>query len=594
MNLVNSVEFGPFLLDPERRLLLRDGEPLTLTPKTLDTLIVLVRERARVVEKRELMELLWPDSVVDENNLTQQISALRKVLGERPDEGRYIRTVPGRGYRFVGEVQVEKLPRPAKKKAAWLLAAIPVLALAAFLLPKPAPRPHRSIAILPFKSLGSSDEYLGIGMTDVLITRLSNVHGLVVRPTRAIRRFDRADVEPVAAGRQLRVDSVLDGSIQRAGEQVRVTVRLYDVAGGTAVWGQTLDEKFSSIFAVEDSIAERLATALALRLTPAERAQLTRRYTDNIEAHRLYLSGVYHSRSWTAAGFDKAVDEFHQALAIDPTYALAYAGLADAYYRQSTVHLPLQEAAPKAKAAALAALQLDDSLAEAHTSLAAIRFRYDWDFAGAEREFRRAIALNPNDVFAHQWYSELLTALGRMPEAVSEAELARIDPLSPEADWELGLALLFGGRPHDAAGVLGKSVAANGDLWLTRSFLAWSLLEDGDCERSLAEYAKARAIDDNDDVRGQLIQANARCGHRDQAQKLFDELRARNGVSPFYVAVGYAGLGDREQALEWLRKAYAERAELLVFIKVAPSFAPLRGDPRFIELEQRVGLAGTR
>jgi DNA-binding winged helix-turn-helix (wHTH) protein len=199
MNSDDSVEFGPFRLDPERRLLLRDGEPLALTPKTLDTLLVLVRERGRVVTKRELMERLWPDVVVDENNLTQQISTLRKILGERPDEGKYIRTVPGHGYRFVADLRKRDARTPVTARVAWLVIPLVAIVVALVVLAASRSRPQRSIAILPFKALGAGDEYLGIGMTDVLITRLSNAGGIVVRPTRAVRRFDGADVEPVAS-----------------------------------------------------------------------------------------------------------------------------------------------------------------------------------------------------------------------------------------------------------------------------------------------------------------------------------------------------------------------------------------------------------
>jgi DNA-binding winged helix-turn-helix (wHTH) protein/TolB-like protein/Flp pilus assembly protein TadD len=596
---MNLLKFDRFTIDPERRQLLRDGEPLPLTPKTFDTLLTLVRERGRVVEKAELMELLWPDTTVEENNLSQQISAARKALGERSDEGRYIRTVPGRGYRFVAEVEevrAEQAPPPVPlppRRIRYLipiaLAAVVVATLAFTLYRrKPAAQP-RSVAVLPFQSLGGSDDaYLGLGMADVLITRLSNVHGLVVR------RAGRAGQDPLAAGRELHADTVLDGTIQRTGDQVRITVRLWNVSAGRTVWGDQLDEKFTGLFAVEDAIAERLASALALQLSPTERRQLTRRYTENAEAHRAYLRGVYFSRMRTVDGFDKAVDEFHHAIALDPSYALAYAGLADAYYRESSVHMTLAEAVAKSRAAATTALQLDDSLAEAHAALAQIKFRYDWDFAGAEREFRRAIALNANDPTAHQWYSECLTALGRVPESVTEARLARdLDPLSAEVEWNLGFALFFGRRVDEAIGVFEQSVRTTPDFWLTRSFLAWAYAERGDFDRAFAEYAKARALDDNDDTLSHLVRSYTRAGRTADARRALDEIltRAKRGyVSPFYVANAYLGAGDTENAFAWLQKAYAERSEFLVFINVAPNFDGVRGDPRFIELLKRVGL----
>jgi DNA-binding winged helix-turn-helix (wHTH) protein/tetratricopeptide (TPR) repeat protein len=596
---MNLLKFDHFTIDPERRRLLRDGEPVALTPKTFDTLLTLVRERGRVVEKSELMELLWPDTVVDENNLSQQISAARKALGERSDEGRFIRTVPGRGYRFVADVEevwsAAAMPPPSERRhgrrTPYVIAiAIAVAAIVAFVLLRQKPIPTRSLAVLPFRSLGTKDDaYLGLGMADVLITRLSNVHGLVVR------RASRADPDPLAAGRELRAENVLDGTIQRTGDQVRVTVRLWSVRDGRTVWGDELDEKFTGIFAVEDAIAERLASALALRLSPEERKQLTRRYTENAEAHRAYLRGIYFSRMRTVDGFDKAVDEFHHAIALDPSYALAYAGLADAYYRESSVHMTLAEAVAKSRAAATTALQLDDSLAEAHAALAVIEFRYDWNFAGAEREFRRAIALNPNDPTAHQWYSECLTALGRVPESVAEARRARdLDPLSAEVEWNLGFALFFGRRYDEAIVVLRKSVETTADLWLTHAFLAWAYAERGDFAQAFPEYAKARALDDNEDTLSHLVRSYTRAGRTADARRTLDEIlaRAKRGyVSPFYIATAYFGAGDRDNGFAWLQKAYAERSEFLVFINVAPNFDDVRGDPRFIEMVRRGGLA---
>ncbi len=598
---MNLLKFDRFTIDPERRQLLRDDEPVALTPKTFDTLLTLVRERGRVVEKAELMQLLWPDTAVEENNLSQQISAARKALGERPDEGKYIRTVPGRGYRFVAEVETLVTPSVSEEPGraagarrvaiAIALAAAVVIALVATLLlwPKPKP-PTRSLAVLPFKTLGPKDDaYLGLGMADVLITRLSNVHGLVVR------RFDRAAPDPLAAGRELHADSVLDGTIQRTGDQVRVTVRLWSVRDGRAVWGDELDEKFTGLFAVEDAIAERLASALALRLSPRERQQLTRRYTENAEAHRAYLRGLYFSRMRTTEGFDKAVDEFHHAITLDPTYALAYAGLSQAYYRESSVHMTLADAVAKSRASATTALQLDDSLALGHAALAQIKFRYDWDFPGAEREFRRAIALNPNDVTAHQSFSEYFTALGRVDESVAEARLARdLDPLSAEVEWNLGFALFFGRRYDEAIGVLRQSVRTTPDLWLTRAFLAWTYAERGDFEHAFAEYAKARALDDNEDTLSHLVRSYARAGRAAEARKTLDEILARakrHYVSPFYIANAYFGVGDKENGFPWLQKAYEERSEFMVFINVAPSFDDVRGDPRFNDMQRRVGLA---
>jgi DNA-binding winged helix-turn-helix (wHTH) protein/TolB-like protein/Tfp pilus assembly protein PilF len=597
MNLLN---FGPFTLDMDRRVLLREGTPVQLTPKTYETLALLVRNSGRVVEKSELMDALWPDAVVEENNLNQQISALRKVLGDRAEEGRYIKTVPGHGYRFVASPTLPVLNRIVLRKPVTLivLAALAAILLAAGGLwlwrSRTSHAQPRSIAVLPFKSLSGGDEYLGLGLTDVLITRLSNVRGMIVRPTSAVRRYGQ-EADPLGAGRQLHVDAVLDGTIQRMNDRVRVTVRLLNVADGAALWGDTFDDRFTGFFAVEDSISERLTRALALRLSEEERKGLTARGTSNLEAHQWYLKGRYYSAQWTVEGFTRALDAFHRAIAIDPTYALAYAGQADAYYRATTIHLTPQEGVPRARAAALAALRLDDGLAEAHAALGIIKFRYDWDFAGAEREFRRAIALNAEDVEAHQWYSEYLTAFGRVAESVAEAKTAQeIDPLSPEVAWDLGLALLFGNRNREAIEQLKNAVDLDPRFWLTHAFLAWAYGQDGNYELAYAEYARARALDDNADVLSQWILVAHQAGRNADAQRMLDDLLQRaktRYVAPFYIAAAYIAVGENDRGFDWLQKALAERNELLVFIKVAPSFRSVRGDRRFVEILRRIGIS---
>lgn len=590
------VTFGPFRLDANARALTCDGQPVALTPKNFETLLLLVRNADRVVLKSELIDALWPDAAVEENNLNQQISAVRKALGEKADEARYIRTVPGHGYRFIAPLTAER-PAFAKshKQRMWIWPLlIAAIALTFFLARRSAtPGAIRSIAILPFRSLNQADDaYLGLGLTDVLITRLSNVRGMVVRPTSAVLRSDARD--PVAAGRALQVDSVLEGTVQRSGDRVRVTARLLSVRDGVPIWGDTFDEQFVDFFSVEDSICERLARALALRLPDAEQRRLTQHDTTNPEAHQWYLRGRYASSRWTAEGFRRSVDSFQHAIDADPAYALAYAGLAHAYYRASTVHLKPEEAIPRARVAAMQAIRLDDSLAEGHSALGIVKFRYDWDFAGAEKEFRRAVALNPDDPTAHQWYSEYLTAVGRVDASVAEAKAAaQIDPLSADAAWNVGFALLFGGRAREAIAQLKNAVDLDPDLWLTHAFLAWSYGEAGEYDRALAEYQKALALDANDDTRSHEAWILAKMGRRDEAKRIAQEMEARSRtayVSPFFVGAAYAAAGDRDSAFAWLDKALGERSELLVFAAVAPNFAELRNDPRFVTLVRRVAI----
>src|SRR2546423_739630 len=644
-------EFGPFRLDVTRRLLLKGDVSVPLTSKVFDTLQALIENSGEILEKDSLLDRIWPDTTVEEKNLTIAISALRKALGETPSQHQFIVTVPGRGYKFVATVRelisedadliVEKRTTeqiileedepqgtlgevPVGEKGRQLLTAGPrsgwhrftsrkiIIAFGLVLITTAAvlyfklsrrssqpPQPSSmigSLAVLPFKSLETDveDKYLGLGITDALITRLSNINQVIVRPTTAVRKYDETEQDPVSAGRELKVDTVLEGNIQQSADRVRVTVQLIRINDGKPLWGETFDEPLNGMFALEDSISRRVVEALTLKLTSQERERLAKHYTENAQAYQLYLKGRYYSSSWTLEGFRKAVGYFNDAIALDPTYALAYAGLADAYYRNSTVHIPLQEAVPKARAAAMQALRLDDTLAEAHTSLAVIKFRYDWDWAGAESEFKRAIALNQNYSNDHQWYGEYLTALGRTDEAVEEGGRGRqIDPITPEVGWDLGLALFFGRRYDEAVEQFKKSVDLNPNFWLSHSFLAWSYGEKGEFDQAFAEYQKALALDDNDDTRSHLASIYVKAGKRNEAQKILDEMiqrSKREEVSPFYVAAVYVALGDKEHGLEWLEKAYAERAELLVFLKVAPNFDAVRSDRRFIQMMQCVRL----
>ena len=434
--------FGPFELDAAKRLLLREGEPVPLTPKVFDTLLVLVENSGQVLEKDELMKKLWPDAVVEENNLNQCISTLRKALQESAGEHRYIVTIPGRGYQFVASVTeppVDEAGPTAPSgvvdhrwrltRNAWIVS---VLAAASVMVmgylwravwPGRTAREARvrSIAVLPFKSLGllEGDEYLGLGLADALITRLGNVPGTLVRPTSSVVRYTDPSLDPVAAGRQLKVDSVLDGKIQRSGDRIRLTVQLLRVDDGAPLWADRFDESFTDIFSVQDSISEQVTRALLLRLTAPEKQRVTRRYTANAEAYRAYLKGRYYWSKSTPEGLDKAIEAFQQAIEIDPNYALAYAGLADCYVFGSGLGRPLRERVPKARAAIEKALKIDDGLAEAYAPQAYIKLSYDWDWEGAERDFKRAIDLNPSYATARQWYAECLSFQGRSEDRKS-------------------------------------------------------------------------------------------------------------------------------------------------------------------------------
>jgi TolB-like protein/DNA-binding winged helix-turn-helix (wHTH) protein/Flp pilus assembly protein TadD len=630
-------EFGAFRLDAASRQLWHEGRVVPLKPKVFETLLVLIEHHGRVLEREELIEKLWPDSFVEEANLNVNISAIRKALGVGANDRHYIVTVPGRGYRFAAEVkQVEDngvgkddaatrrrgdaekeqpagneptiaASPPRRVAASRLVVALVLLVVLAgaaywWLRQRASERAAatrvRSLAVLPFRALNAegSNEYLGLGMSDALITRMGNVRQVIVRPTSAVRKYAGQEPDPLNVGRELQVDSVLEGSIQTVGERVRVTVQLVSVAERRHLWGETFDEPLTDMLALEDSISERVAEALALKLNGSDRARLTKRYTDNPEAYQLYLKGRYHAGKVTKEGFDKSIAYFNQAIALDPNYALAYEGLAFAYSLSGDVLLPAREAMPKAGEAARRALMLDDTIAEAHSDLGLVHFWYDWDWPGAEREFQRAIELNPNQVTTRNWYAFFLTCMGRFDEAFAENKHAQeIDPLHSDLELELGLNAYFARQYDQAIAHLRSAIEIEPNHWPPYANLGRAYEATGALTEAVAALVRAGQIEaDVPEILGNLGHVYAASGRHAEAEHILAELQSagrRGYVEPYNVALVYAGLGDKDRAFAWLEKAYAERSFYITWLKVDPELDGLRGDRRFAELLRRAGLA---
>ncbi|MFN7949846.1 MAG: tetratricopeptide repeat protein [Blastocatellia bacterium] len=609
-------EFDVFRVDAGRHLLLRDGQSVNLAPRAFNMLLALIRRRGEVLAKDELMRQLWPDTVVEENNLTVIISALRKALGENPQQHRYIVTIPGRGYSFVAEVReiVEALPEVETPPALTLPAAPPsrarvfshrrimlaalsvlVIAVTVWLVIKsrqPATEAAvKTIAVLPFKNLSgqSGDEYLTLGLADTLITSLGNLRQVVTRPTSSVLKY--ADADPLTAGRQLGVDALIDGRFQRLNDRIRITVQLIRVSDGAPLWSEKFDEKFTDVFAVQDATAERVSQALALRLSGEEKRLLARTLTASPEAWQLYLRGRYFWNKRTAEGLKKGIGYFEQATEKDPAYALAWAGLADSYNLLSYYSLSSpKDSFPKARAAAQKALSLDDTLAEAHTSLALALMAYDRDRAGAEREYQRAIALNPNYPTAHQWYAEYLTSQERFDEALAEIKRAReLDPLSLITSSVEGFVNYYARRYDQAVTHLEKLLEPDPDFWPARWFLGWTYLAQGNHRQAIAELERARQLSGNNSgVVAELACAYAAAGRKEDARLVLAELLQQTGtgyVSPYRIAAIYAALKEDEAALAWLQKADAERNWEFQYIKIDPGFDNLRSSPRFAVLD---------
>jgi DNA-binding winged helix-turn-helix (wHTH) protein/TolB-like protein/Flp pilus assembly protein TadD len=635
-------EFGPFHLDTAERLLLRDGEIVPLTPKVFDLLVPLVARHGHLLEREELLRAVWADSFVEEANLTVSVSTLRKALGEQPDGRPYIETVPKRGYRFVADVRVvadesDELTRPEPivaqttvepevetgtrrevkdeieaptsepvksqpRRRALLSGLVLLVTLAGAAYWWQAIKwkqvrsdsPVRSIAVLPLKQIGGDerDELLGFGMADVLITRLGSLNRIVVRPTSAIFKYIGVEPDVVAVGGELKVDAVLEGSIQRVGERIRVTARLVRTLDGKLLWAETFDGRLADLFAMQDKMSEQLAVTLLLKPAGEQNKLLTKRYTESTEAYQAYMKGRYFLNKRTGDGFGKAIEYFEQAIAKDPGYALAFAGVADGYSLLVNYHQSSPEAGfTKAREAATRALQLDDSLAEAHTSLAKIHHLYDWDWEAAEQEFRRAIELNPDYATTHQWYGEYLISMGRFDEA--KAEMARaleLDPFSPAINTAQGFPYYFNHEYDEAIAAYKKALELDPD----NDNAHWRL-NIAYIQKRL--YDEAMAEDILSYNRDPQVQERVKAAYAVRSFKEYWKLSVSKPEAELeqccvrYIAMIYADLGDKNNTLKWLEKAYRVRSHLLVDLKVEPLWDDLRADPRFKDLLRRMRLA---
>ncbi len=599
-------EFGDFRLDTGQRLLTlaADGSVLPLVSRAFDTLLYLVERPGQLVGKAELLKAVWPGTVVEENNLSQSIAAIRKVLGERAGEHKYIVTIPGRGFRFVaavGEAAPAQSPRqsPARAPVRWrwpmIAAGIAVMIAVAVVTFRPPAQPTRAhtLAILPFKPVAPADDHTSLryGMTDSLISRLRGLDGIAVQPFTSVRRYGGSDQDTLAAARELGVASVLDGTIQRSGDRLRVTARLIKVADGSQVWSQQFDESFTDIFAVQDTIAARVAEALAIRLRSQADRPPGRRLTENAEAYQLYVSGWFARSRQGEAGFRQSIDFFEKSIALDPNYPLPYVGLADSYAMLAVFGaLAPHEAFPRALEAVNQALALDKELGEAHTSLAHIKAVYERDMPGAEREYQIALSLVPDYAIAHMWYGLFLGWSGRYEDGLARLRQAQeLEPLQLGASANIGMLLYYSRRYDEAIDQLRKVLAVEPGLDHARSFLGRAYLRKGDPAAAIAEFSQRKSLSVGSYA--DLGMALAFAGRRDEAAAELGRLMAlRNEryVSAYDIASVHASLGDADHAFEWLDRAVEERAQLRGLTGVDPSFDGLREDPRMKPLLKRV------
>jgi DNA-binding winged helix-turn-helix (wHTH) protein/TolB-like protein/Flp pilus assembly protein TadD len=636
-------EFGPFRLDTAEKVFLKNGEPLPLAPKAFELLAILVERSGHLVDKNDLLEEIWPDSFVEESSLTQNIYVLRKALSESDGEQRYIETVPRRGYRFVADVKaigdretavdidqqtpahllIEAARAPANDTESRLnhialraspasrrsltpvavalsLLLISVAVASVFLIFRKAPPPAfaaRSIAVLPFKILGAegADEHLGLGMTDAMITKLSSLKQIAVRPTSAIYKYADHGYDLATVGRELNVDAILEGTVQRAGDRVRVNVQLINASDGQPVWAEKFNEQYTSVFAVQDSISEQVAYALRLKVTSESRSQLAKRYTENPEAYQAYTRALYFWNQRTEEGLNRSIRYFKEAIDKDPNYALAYAGLADcysliAYYGYKS--LATEEAYQKASLAATKALEMDDSIAEAHPALALVKTDHDDDRPAAEREHKQSIALNPSYATGHQRYALFLLEESRLDEAYEEIKRAQeLDPLLAVINSNLG-AILYMKRDYDrAAEFCRKALEVAPQLPAANYFLGLIYTQKGMYSEAIALLERARETGQNKQTFSDaLAYAYVMAGRAGGAQQMIVELKSsskKNTTADFSLGLIYAALGDMDRAFAHFEKQDREWRRLLFGLRLDPRLDRLRADSRYTDLLKR-------
>jgi len=620
-------EFGRFRLKVAERVLLREGELVPLTPKVFDILVTLVENGGRVVAKDDLMKRVWPNTFVEEGNLTQNISLLRKALGETPGGAQFIETVPRRGYRFVAETSQTwtdaepaakgdnehtldtstepraVVPTPNTTSQLARIRRTPVFAVVAGLVvvgiiglvyftgwgKAGNDASIQSIAVLPFidESADPDAQYINDKIAESLINSLSKLPQLRVVPRSVVAGYKGKEMDPRKVGAELNVRAVVTGRMRRHGDIISIQADLIDLENVAQLWGQHYDHKVSDVLLVQDDISRDIFENLRVKLNVEEKKQL--------EAYRLYLKGRNAWNKRTSDALQEAIEFFNQAIAIDSNYGAAYAGLADCYNMLVVYgRLEPKEGFPKAKEAAERALEIDESSAEAHSSLAFIKFRWDWDRSATEREFQTAIKLKPAYAPAHQWYSSYLVAVERFDEAIAEAKRTEeLEPLSFVASSHLGWIYYLAGQNDKAIEQCRKILERDPSSFPARRYLGLAYEAKGMYTEAIAEFQTGVKLSGSPLMLALLGHAYAVSGKTAEAKQVLSDLQQLQGqryVSPYTVAAIHAGLGDQDQAFKWLETAVEERDIWLMNLKVDPVFAKLRSQKKFTDILARIRL----
>jgi TolB-like protein/DNA-binding winged helix-turn-helix (wHTH) protein len=642
-------EFGPFRLNPAERLLLRHQVQVRLPPKAFDALVVLVENRGHLLEKDELLRKVWPGTFVEESNLAQHISVLRKTLQDGEDCSRYIETVPTRGYRFIAEVRdvgsvaphgdvvagstpshrsppavaestlpesgvaetgtTERvLPRHRFPTSTYTIGALAFL-LTVLILTVPvwkrlrnaAPEPIQSLAVLPLQNLSgdSAQDYFADGMTEALITDLAKIPGLKVISRTSIMQYKDSHKKLPQIAKELGVDAIIEGAVLRSGNRVRITAQLVRGATDQHMWAESYERDLRDLVALEDEVSRSIAVQIQKEIAPVRPQQLAASAAVTPQARENYLKGRYFWNLRSEAGYLKAIDYFQAAVTEDPQYAQAYAGSADAYAllgSLSNAKMPRESAMPKAKEMALMALKLDGSLADAHTSLAFVEMHYEWKFQDAEQEFKRAIDLDPNYSIAHHWYAFDLAAMGRMDEAVAEVKRARqTDPFSAIINTDVAEILYWARRYDEALEQARAAVEMDPNFAHAHRVLERIYDQKQMFPEAIDEGQRAVAL--ARDHTWMLLELASTYALAGKKTEMNDCLTRATNLSPGGVlpdnsgtAEVYLAMGEVDRALRILEGAYRSRDGGLILLNADPRFDSLRSDPRFQQLMQRIGL----
>jgi DNA-binding winged helix-turn-helix (wHTH) protein len=577
-------EFGDFRVEAHTRRLLHRGEAVPLTPKVFDTLLHLVQQRGEIVEKDELMRVIWPDTVVEENNLSQNISALRRALGQTQNENLYILTVPGKGYRFVADVEkVGQASEPTHEQ--------------------PATR-HVTLAVLPFENLSADPdrEYLADGLTEETIVALGQIdpdHLSVIGRT-SVMSYKRTTISLAEIGRELSAAYLIESSIRAEGGHLRITSKLIRVSDQVQIWSASYDSEPNSMLAFQRELSAAIAEQVHLHVSPDRLSALARRHSRNAAAYDLYLRGRHFWNQLTPPATRRAIEYFARAAELDPNYALAWSGLADSYSAGPiNGDVPPQSVWPRAKEATANAIKAEPELAEVQTTLGFLKFWLEWDWPGAEIAFRKAIALDPNYPLAHRMLGIVLAHMGRPEEARPAIRRAReLDPLLA-VHHALSSQVAFSGREYaEAVQFARQSIVVDPEFWVGHLQLAQALEQLGQNEQALDALTSAGRFSGGNSkvvaLRGYIF---AKLGRADEAREVLRTLVAiarERYVPPYAMALVHAGLGEQDDSFEWLDRSFDVHDVHMIFLPVDPKWGAFRSDPRFSAVLKRAGLPTPR